>query len=161
MESGAFLHVLGSFEGQLWSGAFSSDGQYLAISQGDPDCLVHVCEISTGRVLSSFQFHNRAFSLTWSPDGTMIACGADKGTLAVWGPYTGEKCMRWNLAFDDILMSFLGLAHGMRFLKDWKIIFQIYEGMIYVYDLETNRKQRFTWSTKEKPEKFTRAEMVC
>ncbi|KAJ9273208.1 hypothetical protein DTO212C5_793 [Paecilomyces variotii] len=159
--SGACLHMLGPFGGQLWCGAFSPDGEYLAISQGNPKCQVHIYEISTERAVSSFDFHRMARSIAWSIDGAAIACGADKGTLAIWDPYTGQEQMRWSLAFEDPMMGFLAVVRGVRFLNRRKLIFQISEGTVNVYDFETNLKQQFTRRAQDKIEKFPRAEMVA
>lgn len=61
--SGACRHILGPFGGQLWSGAFSPDGKYLAISQGNPKTYVHIYEIESEQPVSRFEgFHHRALS---------------------------------------------------------------------------------------------------
>jgi WD40 repeat protein len=161
--SGACLHVLGPFGGQLWCGAFSPDAKYLAISQGNPKTYVHVYETGTGHPVSRFEgFRRAAHSLAWSPDGTMIACGADRGELCIWDPYTGKERMRWRLAFDNPLMSRFAMVRKVQFVDGGrKLIFQISEGTVELYDFESNLKKQFTRRAEDKVDTFPRSEMVC
>lgn len=161
--SGACLHVLGPFGGQLWCGAFSPDAKYLAISQGNPKTYVHVYETGTGHPVSRFEdFRRAAHSLAWSPDGTMIACGADRGELCIWDPYTGKERMRWCLAFDNPLMSRFAIVRKVQFVDGGrKLIFQINEGTVELYDFESNIKKQFTRRAEDKVDRFPRSEMVC
>lgn len=163
LSSGVCLRVLGPLGGQLWSGAFSPDAKYLAISQGSPKTCVHVYECCTGSPVSRFEgFHRAANSLSWSPDGTMIACGADRGELCVWDPYTGEERMRWRLAFDNPLMSRLAIVRRVQFVDGGrKLIFQINEGTVELYDFERNLKKQFTRRAEDNVDGFSRSEMAC
>lgn len=58
IESGLCLHTFGPYHGQLWSGAFSPNGEYLAFNQGNPKCYVHIYEISIENCVSSNSFHD-------------------------------------------------------------------------------------------------------
>lgn len=161
--SGACLHVLGPFGGQLWCGAFSPDGKYLAISQGSPKTYIHIYEISSGRPVSRFEgFHRWARSLAWSPDGSIIACGADHGELCIWDPYTGLERMRWRLAFEDPMMRVFAMIRGVQFVDSGrKLIFQINEGTVEVYHFESNLKQQFTRRAEDRIEECPGSGMVC
>lgn len=161
--SGACLHILGPFDGQLWSGAFSPDGKYLAISQGSPETYIHVYDIGTGQPASRFDgFRHWARSLAWSLDGTMIAAGGDSGIVCIWDPYTGEERMRWRLAFEDPMSRLFASIQGVQFVHGGrKLMFQIREGTVEVYDFETNLKQQFTRCAEDKIERFPDSEMVC
>ncbi|KAJ5203549.1 hypothetical protein N7449_005628 [Penicillium cf. viridicatum] len=160
--SGVCLHVLG-FGGQLWCGAFSPDAKYLAISQGNPKTYVHVYETGTGHPVSRFEgFRRAAHYLAWSPDGTIIACGADRGELCIWDPYTGKERMRWRLAFENPLMSRFTMVRKVQFVDGGrKLIFQINEGTVELYDFESNLKKQFTRRAEDKVDTFPRSEMVC
>lgn len=161
--SGSCLHVLGPFGGQLWNGAFSPDQKYLAINQGNPKTHVHVYDIAAEQPVSRFDgLHRSARSLSWSHDGTMLASGADEGTLCIWDPYTGEERMRWCLAFDDLLMRRFATTRAVQFVDGGrKLVFQIREGTVEVYDFESNLKQQFTRGVGVKIDKCPISEMVC
>ncbi|CAG8125566.1 unnamed protein product [Penicillium salamii] len=163
LNSGICLNVLGPLGGQLWSGAFSPNSKYLAVSQGNPKTYIHINETATGNPVSCFEgFHRAAYSLTWSPDGTMIACGADRGEICIWDPHTGDERMRWRLAFDNPLMSRLAIVRKVQFVDGGRnLIFQINEGTVEVYDFESNTKKQFTRRVEDKIDKFPRSEMVC
>ena len=160
--SGACLHVFGPFGGQLWCGAFSPDGKYLAISQGSPKTHIHVYEISTEQPVSRFDgFHHWARSIAWSPDGTMLACGADRSELRIWDPYTGKERMLWCLAFEDHLMSRFVAVRGVQFVDGGrKLVSRVSEGSVQVYDFESNLKQQFTRRKEDKIEKFSDSKAV-
>ncbi|KAE8412357.1 WD40-repeat-containing domain protein [Aspergillus pseudocaelatus] len=129
---------------RLWSGAFSSDQKFLAVSQGNPRTYIHVYDIATGQPVSRFdRLHMATRSLSWKLDGTMLACGADDGTLCIWDPYTGEEQMRCLLIVGR------------------KLVFQIREGTVEVYDFESNLKQQFTRGVEDKMDRCPVSEMVC
>ncbi|KAB8217260.1 hypothetical protein BDV33DRAFT_177447 [Aspergillus novoparasiticus] len=161
--SGSCLHVLGPLGGQLWSGAFSPDQKLLAFSQGDPRTYIHVYNIATGQPVSRFdRLHMATRSLSWRLDGTMLACGADDGTVCIWDPYTGEERMRWFLAFDDFLMRRFANTRAVQFVDGGrKLVFQIREGTVEVYDFESNLKQQFTRGVEDKIDTCPVSEMVC
>ncbi|KAJ5165959.1 hypothetical protein N7492_006255 [Penicillium capsulatum] len=161
--SGVCLHVLGPLDGQLWCGVFSPDSRYLAISQGSPDTIVHVYEIDSEKPVSRFDaFRAWSRSLAWSPDGGMLAGGGDDGMLCLWDPYTGEECQRWRLAFADPIMRSMASLRGVQFVDGArKLLFQIADGTVEVYDFERNLKQQFTRGPEDRIGGFPLAEMVC
>lgn len=92
----------------------------------------------------------------------MLACGADDGTLCIWDPYTGEERMRWCLAFDDFLMRRFANTRAVQFVDGGrKLVFQIREGTVEVYDFESNLKQQFTRRVEDKIDTCPVSEMVC
>ncbi|KAL4891658.1 hypothetical protein BDV59DRAFT_181440 [Aspergillus ambiguus] len=161
--SGSCLHVLGPFGGQLWNGAFSPDQKYLAISQGNPKSYVHVYDITTELPVSCFAgLHRATRSLSWRHDGTLLASGADEGTLCIWDPNTGEERVRWCLAFDDLLMRRFATTRAVQFVDNGrKLIFQIREGTVEIYDFESNLRQQFTRGAGDKIDRCPVSEMVC
>ncbi|GKZ26292.1 hypothetical protein AbraIFM66951_002568 [Aspergillus brasiliensis] len=150
--SGACIHVLGAVDGQLWSGAFSPDSKYLAVSQGSPETHIHVYDLRTGQSVSRFDgFRRWARTLAWSPDGTVIAGGGDGGTVCLWDPLTGEERMRWRLAFEEPLMrSFAGIQSVQFVDEGKKLVFRTQEGTVETYDFESNLKQQFTRRAEDK-----------
>ncbi|KAE8157664.1 hypothetical protein BDV40DRAFT_308510 [Aspergillus tamarii] len=149
--------------GQLWTGAFSPDQSFLAFSQGNPRTYIYVYNIATGQLVSCFdRLHMATSSLSWRPDGTMLACGADDGTLCIWDPYTREDRMRWCLAFDDFLMHRFANTRAVQFVDcGRKLVFQIREGTVEVYDFESNLKQQFTRGVENKIDRCPVPEIVC
>lgn len=92
----------------------------------------------------------------------MLASGADQGTLCVWNPYTGEERVRWRLAFDNILMRGFATTRAAQFVDAGrKLIFQIREGTVEVYDFESNLKQQFTRGPEDKIDNCPISQMVC
>ncbi|OJJ73693.1 hypothetical protein ASPBRDRAFT_41393 [Aspergillus brasiliensis CBS 101740] len=150
--SGVCTHVLCSVDGQLWSGAFSPDSKYLAVSQGSPKTHIHVYDLRTGQSVSRFDgFRRWARTLAWSPDGTVIAGGGDGGTVCLWDPLTGEERMRWRLAFEEPLMrSFAGIQSVQFVDEGKKLVFRTQEGTVETYDFESNLKQQFTRRAEDK-----------
>lgn len=163
VRSGVCLHVLGPFDGQLWCGVFSPDGRYLAMSQGSPATHVHVYEIDTEKPISRFDgFRRWTRSLAWSPDGTLLAGGGADSTLCLWDPYTGEERMRWRLAYEDPMMRAIAPVRGVQFVDEGrKLMFQIAEGTVEVYDFESNLKRQFTRRPEDQIERFQPSEIVC
>ena len=161
--SGSCLYVLGPFGGQLWSGAFSPDQKYLAIIQGNPKSYVHVYDIATEQPVSCFDgFHLPPRSISWSHDGAMLAGGANEGKLCIWDPYTGEERMRWCLAFDNPLMRRFATTRAVQFIEGGrKLVFQLREGTVELYDFESNLKQQFTREVGDRIDRCPVSEMVC
>ncbi|PIG83648.1 hypothetical protein AARAC_005760 [Aspergillus arachidicola] len=86
------MWVLGPFGGQMWSGAFSPDSKYIAISQGSPKTVVYVYDIEKAEEISHFEgCEHWARSLDWSPDGNLLAVGASDSSIRVLDPYTGNR----------------------------------------------------------------------
>ena len=162
-DPGACIHVLGPFGGQLWRGAFSPDGKYLVISQGSPKTHIHVYEIDTERPISRFDGFGRwARSLSWSPDGTMLAGGSEDGTLCIWDPFSGQEKMQWRLAIEDRMMRCFAHVRGLQFVDGGrKLMFQLVGGTVEVYDFESNTKQQFTRKAEDQIEKSPYARVVC
>ncbi|KAE8328394.1 WD40-repeat-containing domain protein [Aspergillus sergii] len=130
-DDGTCLQVPGPFGGQMWSGAFSLDSKYIAISQGSPKTVVYVYDIEKAEDISHLEgCEHWARSLDWSPDGKLLAVGASDSSVRVLDPYTGEEKRSAE-------------SHGVKFIgAGTKLMFRSTEGFIEVYDFTTNTKQR-------------------
>lgn len=96
LRSGACLHILGPFIGQLWCGVFSSDEKYLAISQQGPVSSIYVHDMATGQLISRNEDDLDVATryLDWSPDESLLVSGGKCGMVRLWYSYTGEEKMR-------------------------------------------------------------------
>ena len=145
-ETGECTRVLGSFAGQVRSGAFSPDSKYIALDQGSPKTVVYVYDIRSGTEVSRFDgFPDWARTMHWNPDGQMLAVGGRKGILHILNPYTGESIMRWSLSVEDRLLGgFISVSQVQFVAGGQKLAIRISEGTIEVYDFNTNSKQQFS-----------------
>ncbi len=79
----------------LWSIAFSRDGQRLVT--GSSDALVRVWDASSGGEMLTLRGHGRAVrSVAFSPDGVRIASGSLDGTAKIWTAATPEQVATWE-----------------------------------------------------------------
>lgn len=144
-ETGACMRILGSFGGQMWSGTFSPDSKYLAFSQGSPETVVFVYNITSGMEISRFDgFRGWARTMHWRPDGQTLAVGGRDGIVHILNPYTGQSLMRWCLSAEDpVQRAFMSVSH-VRFIAGGRqLAIRLSEGTTEVYDFSTNLKQQF------------------
>ena len=67
---------------------FSRDGRYLAVASGIG---VWVYEMATSRVLALLPVEDRAYSVSFSPDGATLASALDNGKIELWQVKTGAR----------------------------------------------------------------------
>ena len=80
-----------AFAGGNQSVAFSSDGNTIASAFGQS---AYLWDIVTGQELAKLQhegIYPRVNSISFSPDGTVLASGADDGTVKLWNVATGQN----------------------------------------------------------------------
>jgi WD40 repeat protein/predicted Ser/Thr protein kinase len=93
--SGEHILDLKANNPEVWSIAFSPDGQRLAT--GSMDTLVRVWDASSGREMLTLRGHGRGVrSVAFSPDGIRIASGSLDGTAKVWTAATPDQVAAWE-----------------------------------------------------------------
>ena len=74
----------------VWSVAFSPDGQMLA--SGSWDQTVRVWDVETEQLLHALTGHtHHVTSVAFSPDGQTLASGSWDGTIRLWNPHTAKS----------------------------------------------------------------------
>ena len=102
MGTGREVHAFGSREKSLnWgptAAAFSPDGRWLAMGDIQEDArqvfnhIVTVLEVATGRKVQSLSgFRSVVTSISFSPDGKLLAASDYYGTLKIWQMKTWEE----------------------------------------------------------------------
>ena len=112
VESGILLWT-GQHIGSITCVAFAPDGHLLASSGGDTP-LIQLWDSHSGtNVQTLIGEGGIVFSLVWSPDGRLLACGCSDGSICVWEPQEAEVGAHKHL--------FMGHAHwvtGLAFSPD-------------------------------------------
>jgi WD40 repeat protein len=93
-EDGKLLHTLQGHRTDIWSLAFSPDGQRLASGSGQHcqfddggllDTSIRVWSVSGGRQETELRGHTDSVaSLAWSSEGNLLASGSYDGTVRLW-----------------------------------------------------------------------------
>src|SRR5262249_46767553 len=92
------------------------DGRFLAATTKDQT--VKIWDMSSEQLLRSFSSSaGRPWSLTWSGDQRLLACGTDEGTTLLWEVETG-KCLtmlRHDRPYERMNISdATGITQGQR-----------------------------------------------
>ena len=76
---------IATFGGGRHSVAFSPNGKIIASGSA------YLWDVETGQELAKFSHRNSVNSMSFSPDGTLLACGVDDNTVRLWEVKTGQN----------------------------------------------------------------------
>ncbi|KAF4342879.1 vegetatible incompatibility het-e-1 [Fusarium beomiforme] len=103
IETGQILHVIKESGHRIFSVAFASNGQQLAI--GSADTTVRIWDISMDVQPRTVEDHgDTVTSITISPDGQHLASGSKDNTVKIWSIATGI-CQHTLLGHNETIYS--------------------------------------------------------
>ena len=95
--------------------AWSPDGRYLAIIQGD----VTIWDVNAQQPLLTYRGHQgKARTVAWAPDGSWLASGGTDGTAQVWCPLIGERYATFRSASSSDFGSFVNYVRFVAWSPD-------------------------------------------
>lgn len=90
----------------LRTASISPDGSLLAYATQSSNKVVDIYDFSSGKVVASLTGHtSRVHSITFSPDGTMVATSAYDDTVKVWIAATGSLFRNHTGHKDSVMAS--------------------------------------------------------
>jgi uncharacterized delta-60 repeat protein len=98
-----------TYDGDVSSAAFSSDGMYIAFGSCDQQDNTQSCisgsarvrETATGKEVTRAMHDGRVFSVAFSPDGKYVLSGSWDNTIRVWEALTGKEVSR--MIHDEVV----------------------------------------------------------
>lgn len=121
-------------------GEFSPDGTTLASSwliatntdrlRPNPKGVITLWDISSGQKIVQLEKHTEPItSLTFSPDGTLIASGAEDDTIIVWDAKNGNQL--------KVLQGHSGAINSLAFSPDSKLLYSgSLDGTVIIWNLD-------------------------
>ncbi|HEV3383930.1 MAG TPA: sigma-70 family RNA polymerase sigma factor [Gemmata sp.] len=131
--TGKPLDDYGGHHYSIESAAWSPDGKHLA-STAVLDNYVSTWDAATGRKLLDLSGHKWIESLTYSPDGSLLATGSQDGIARLWDTTTGKELH--SFAAKD------GNVHALAFTPDGKLLVTGGDKALHVWDLAGRKEAR-------------------
>jgi len=103
--------------GRVHGLAFSKDGARLAIAEGEPgrSGAIRLLDFATGNVLFTLDKEkDECYAVAFSPDGKLVAGGAQDGTVKIWNAADGKLV--------NTLKELNGWVTGIAFSPDGKLM---------------------------------------
>jgi WD40 repeat protein/serine/threonine protein kinase len=105
MNTGRMIGWLTNYDEQVWSMAFSPNGQRLAT--GGVDQLVHVWDVQTRQHVQQLRGHeSEVLALAFSPDGETLASGSKDTTVRLWNLNLDPKRLSTTISNANWRMIF-------------------------------------------------------
>ncbi len=113
--------------------AFSKDGQQLALGGGDSRPFLGVYDVATGKKIVDLKGHtNYVWDVSFSPDGKLLASGAEDASARVWDLATGKEVAQ--------VREFAGRVTCVQFSPDGKTLLAgSNDGKAVLYDLASSK----------------------
>jgi WD40 repeat protein len=130
--------------------AFTPDGKALGVVNGK---MIRLREVSSARILGSFQADAPLFSLAFSPDGQLLAAGDNDNRVLVWETAQAYRSGMEEYPQPVVFSGHAGQAGNYRALI-WQVVFSPDgsllasaggDGSVRIWDVRGNRSQMVTW----------------
>ena len=119
--------------GNGWSTSidYASDGKHIAVG-GNNGIWIH--DVQSGEVLKLLtDYQSDVWSVRYSPDARIIACGCSDSTVQLWDIETGELINR--------LVGHSGIVYSIAFSPDgMTLVSGATDGIVQVWDLITGKQ---------------------
>lgn len=151
VKDGKHVRDLGPTGGQNWACDFSPNSENLALSRGSGLPITFVWRPGDPQ---SFPIALQGTSgwqrvISWSPDGSRLAIGAEDGRLVVYDASAMGLEQVWQLGEMD--ERWIREVTNAKWLDNSKrLMFTPMDGSVQMYDFETNKKWK--WAAGEKDE---------
>jgi len=112
--------VLSGHSGTVHDAAFSPDDRFLAVANGHD---VTIWELASRQKIA-LSVENKAefWSVAYSPDGKVIACGADDGSVSIWDLTTREPMDTPNGLLPNVIDKGIPRIWSLSFSDDGRFL---------------------------------------
>ncbi len=112
--------------------AFSPDGHTLAAGSWDDNSIVRLWNVPTGQLIATFTGHTHGtYSVTFSPDGAMLASGGGDLAVRLWDVATGQ--------LKTTLIEHSGYINSVTFSPDGSILAGGTDDKVWLWDVTTGQ----------------------